>query len=137
MLWRLSGGDTGRAEDWLQDSFHRAWQTIGSLKAPERFGAWLKRLALNTALADRRRPSLQLVDGSKHPIHEIEPPWPASDLDLERAVASLPDRAREVLVLFCMEGFSHAEIADRMQTDIGTSKAQLHRARQLLQERLS
>lgn len=56
---------------------------------------------------------------------------------LERKILKLPERARVVFVLFAIEGYSHEEIAAMMGTSTGTSKAQYHRARNLLQEMLS
>ena len=57
-------------------------------------------------------------------------------LDLERAVATLPERARAVLVLHDIEGWKHEEIAIELGMAVGSSKAQLHRARKLLRQRL-
>ena len=57
-------------------------------------------------------------------------------MDLEHAIAQLPERARTVLVLFDVEGYSHAEIADMTGMAVGSSKAQLHRARKLVREDL-
>ena len=137
LLWRLAGGDGGLAEGLLQDSFVQAWQKLEHLREPERFGGWLKQLAVNVALADRRRLKVSGTDDALPHLADIEPPWPATDLDLERAITQLPTRARDVLVLFCLEGFSHQEIAETLNVEVGTSKAQLHRARQILKETLS
>jgi RNA polymerase sigma factor (sigma-70 family) len=137
LLWRLAGGDDGLAEDLLQDSFVQAWQKLEQLREPERFGGWLKQMAINLALADRRRLKVVGTDQALEHLADVEPPWPATDLDLERAIAKLPTRARDVLVLFCLEGFSHQEIALTLGVEVGTSKGQLHRARQLLKESLS
>ena len=60
----------------------------------------------------------------------------ALSMDLERAVATLPPRARAVLVLHDVEGWKHEEIACELGMAVGSSKAQLHRARRLLRERL-
>ena len=60
----------------------------------------------------------------------------ALSMDLERAVASLPPRARAVLVLYDVEGWKHEEIAAELGMAVGSSKAQLHRARNLLRDRL-
>jgi RNA polymerase sigma-70 factor (ECF subfamily) len=57
-------------------------------------------------------------------------------MDLEQAIAQLPERARTVLVLYDVEGYSHAEIADMTGMAVGSSKAQLHRARRLVREDL-
>ena len=61
---------------------------------------------------------------------------PGIKIDLEKAIAQLPDRAREVFVLFQVEGYSHEEISRLMGMAVGSSKAQLHRARKLLREML-
>jgi RNA polymerase sigma-70 factor (ECF subfamily) len=58
-------------------------------------------------------------------------------MDLERAIAGLPDGARKIFVLYDIEGFQHREIADMLGLSSGTSKAQLHRARRLLREALT
>lgn len=135
MLWRLAGGDRPLAEDWLQDAFVQAWRKLDQVRDPAAFAGWLRRLAANVALAERRRGRLATVDADIDP-GAPEPPWPAADLDLERAIARLPDRARQVLVLFHLSDLGHAEIAELLGVDVGTSKAQLHRARKLIKETL-
>jgi RNA polymerase sigma-70 factor (ECF subfamily) len=57
-------------------------------------------------------------------------------LDLEQAIATLPPQARVVFVLHDVEGWRHREIAKQLGIASGTTKAQLHRARKLLQEAL-
>jgi RNA polymerase sigma-70 factor (ECF subfamily) len=57
-------------------------------------------------------------------------------MSLEAAIARLPEGARHVFVLYDVEGYKHEEIADLLGVTVGTSKAQLHRARQLLREGL-
>ncbi len=136
VLWRMAGGDRALAEDWLQDAFVQAWRKMGQLRDSGAFGGWLKRLAVNVALSEKRRGRLQTVDSDVDP-GAPEPPWPAADLDLERAIAALPERARQIVVLFHLSDLGHAEIGELMGIDPGTSKAQLHRARKLLKEALA
>lgn len=136
MLWRLAGGDRSLAEDWLQEAFVQAWRKLGQLREPGAFGGWLKRLAVNTGLSEQRRGRLRTVDVEAD-ASAPEPPWPAADLDLERAIAALPERARQVVVLFHLSDLGHAEIAELMGIEPGTSKAQLHRARRMLKEALA
>jgi len=137
-------GSRGAAEDCVQETFVRAWQNLDRFEGRSGFGTWLHRIAVNTVLvwqrSESRRPSghLAAVDG------ESTDPWGADphavdaglDLELERAIASLPEGARNVLVLHAVGGFSHEETAALLGVAIGTSKAQLHRARRLLEERL-
>jgi RNA polymerase sigma-70 factor (ECF subfamily) len=55
-------------------------------------------------------------------------------MDLEGALARLPDGAREIFVLHDVEGYRHEEIAEMLGLATGTSKSQLHRARMALRE---
>lgn len=137
VLWRLTGGDRGQAEDLLQEAFVQAWKRLDQLRDPARFGPWLKQTAINLALSDRRRMRVVGDESGLDQLVEAAPPWPSADLDLEQAIAGLPERARQVLVLFCLEGYSHDEIARTLGIEAGTSKGQLHRARGLLREVLS
>ena len=60
----------------------------------------------------------------------------ADRLGLEAALEQLPPGAKRVFVLHDVEGYKHTEIADLMEISVGTSKAQLHRARMLMRKRL-
>ena len=61
---------------------------------------------------------------------------PGTRLDLERAIAALPDGAREVLVLRDIYGYKYKEIAEMQGVALGTVKAQIHRARKMVREAL-
>jgi RNA polymerase sigma-70 factor (ECF subfamily) len=129
------------AEDVTQDAFVQAWRNLPRFRRASAFGSWLHRIAVNAALtrgrSDARQPLLDRDDNP--PLARADSPdaGPVAMLDLERAIAMLPDGAREVFVLHDIEGYRHAEIAEFMGTAVGTCKAQLHRARQLLRARLS
>jgi RNA polymerase sigma-70 factor (ECF subfamily) len=139
---RLVGFDRGRAEDLVQEAFVRAWQALPAYRFESAFGTWLHRLAVNTALMElRSRRSRPQADGDDEALERLGAPDSAGhatalSLDLERAVATLPPRARAVLVLYDVEGWKHEEIADALGMAVGSSKAQLHRARGLLRTRL-
>ena len=126
VLWRLCGHEA-RAEDLVQDAFVRAWQALPGFRFESAFSTWLHRLAVNTALMDLRARKSRVA---------LETGDDALGIDLERAVATLPPRARAVLVLHDIEGWKHEEIAAALEMAVGTSKAQLHRARGLLRARL-
>jgi RNA polymerase sigma-70 factor (ECF subfamily) len=139
---RLVGYDRARAEDLVQDAFVRAWQALPAYRFESAFGTWLHRLAVNTALMDLRAArSRPRGSGDEDALDQVGTPDSAGhgtalSLDLERAVATLPPRARAVLVLYDVEGWKHEEIAEALGMAVGSSKAQLHRARGLLRERL-
>ncbi|HET7306236.1 MAG TPA: sigma-70 family RNA polymerase sigma factor [Gammaproteobacteria bacterium] len=132
---RLSG-NPAHAEDFTQDAFVKAWQSLAAFRGDSGFGTWLHRIAVNTALAHFRR-NAKFVDVPAPVEDEAPDEEPGTMLDLERAIAQLPDGAREVFVLHDVEGYKHDEIAALVGISDGTSKAQLHRARQLLRARLT
>jgi RNA polymerase sigma-70 factor (ECF subfamily) len=133
--------DRDLAEELTQDVFVRVWEKLHLFKAGGSFGAWLRKVAVNVVLSHRRwkrRHTSRLVAAEvAGPAANREPVMrPEYDLDLENAVAGLPPRARMVFVLHDVEGYRHQEIARLMNLAVGTSKAQLHRARRLLREAL-
>jgi len=142
VIMRLVGGHGTRADDLTQDAFVRAWQALPAFRFESAFSTWLHRLAVNTALMDlRSRRSRPQDDGDEDAFELLGAPDSAGHttaltLDLERAVATLPPRARAVLVLYDVEGWKHEEIAAELGMAVGSSKAQLHRARGLLRARL-
>jgi RNA polymerase sigma-70 factor (ECF subfamily) len=142
LLWRLAGGDAALAEDLLQDAFVRVWQKLDSFRGESRFGTWLHRLSANVALSDRRirlkrvQRETVLDEAVERTATGERDVRAGQQMDLERAIAALPERARTVLVLYDIEGYSHAEIAAMTDMAVGSSKAQLHRARKLVREDL-
>lgn len=142
VIQRLVGGQGVRADDLTQEAFVRAWQALPKFRFESAFSTWLHRLAVNTALMElRSRRSQPLFDEDEDRLDDLGMADSAGhqtalSLDLERAVATLPPRARAVLVLYDVEGWKHEEIASELGMAVGSSKAQLHRARQLLRERL-
>ncbi|HEX4628705.1 MAG TPA: RNA polymerase sigma factor, partial [Gemmatimonadales bacterium] len=137
--------DAGRAEELTQDAFVRAWQRLASFRGESAFGTWLYRLTVNVVFLSRRaeRRRVQRVFTSDDPAALEQRGDRAAGLDrgltldLEQAIAALPAGAREVFVLHDVEGYRHAEIAELTGIAVGTSKAQLFRARRLLREALN
>jgi RNA polymerase sigma-70 factor (ECF subfamily) len=136
-LYRLAGFDHARAEDLTQDAFVRAWQKLSGFRGESSFGTWLYRLAVNVALMDirsRNADPVSMVDEDNLPDHGETPFCAAEREELERAIGKLPPRARAVLVLHDVEGWRHEEIGAELGMAVGSSKAQLHRARGLLRK---
>ena len=132
-------GNAALAEELTQDVFVRAWQKLPTFRGESAFTTWLTRLAVNVVLTERRdrgrrNARLALSDN----LDAVAPPAPAGHpgtaLDLERAIAGLPEQARKVFVLHDVEGWRHSEIAGLTGIAIGTCKSHLHRARALLRE---
>jgi RNA polymerase sigma-70 factor (ECF subfamily) len=129
--------DRDMAEDLAQEAFVAAWRKLDSFRGDSAFGSWLYRIATNTVLSylRKQKPFKNSLD-----IDDVEERSESRDiglqLSLDQAIAELPDGARAVFVLYSLEGYTHDEIADLLGIAQGSSKAQLHRARQLLKEKL-
>jgi RNA polymerase sigma factor (sigma-70 family) len=133
--------DPGRAEEITQDVFVRAWEKLGSFQFLSEFGTWLHRLGVNVVLGElrsarRREARVTPVEDLELFEKEIREAMPETKMDLERAIASLPEGAREVLILHDIEGYRYREIAEMTEIAEGTVKSQLNRARRLVREAL-
>jgi RNA polymerase sigma-70 factor (ECF subfamily) len=127
-------GDEALAEAWV-----RIFRALGSFRGEARFSTWLHRIAVNSALHGRRW-------RDRRTRHEtsLEDTVPTRGVSgdallrqkLDRAMAALPERMRQVLVLHDVEGYTHEEIADFLGVTAGTSKSQLFKARARMRELL-
>ena len=138
---RMSG-DAQAAKDLVQVVFVRAWEKLDTFRGESAFSSWLYRLAVNVVLMDRRNRARKAEDSldedeDSAPVAAAIARSPELKLDLEQAIAALPRMARQVLVLFDVEGYSHSEIGQMLGIAEGTSKAHLFRARGLLKEMLA
>jgi RNA polymerase sigma-70 factor (ECF subfamily) len=138
---RLKAGDSTDATELMQDVFIRAWRRLETFRGDCAFSSWLHRLAVNTMLentrGDNRRIARVLpMDDTSRLAGAARSSGIDLKMDLEDAIASLPKGARLAFVLHDVEGYQHQEIAEQLGVTVGTIKAQLHRARRLLRERL-
>ena len=133
-------GNVAAAEEHTQDVFVRAWGQLATFRGESAFSTWLHRLAVNEVLQARRtrtRREARVMPTDTEVMAQLAGPAPGIPMpELERAIQGLPEGAREVFVLYEIEGYQHQEIAAMTGIAEGTSKAQLHRARRLLRERL-
>jgi RNA polymerase sigma-70 factor (ECF subfamily) len=130
------------AEDCTQEAFIQAWRSLPAFESRSAFGTWLHRIAVNAVLAQGRRRSERLGTSGSAEDEAVALPDPsAADagtvLDLEAGLRRLPPGARQALVLVGLYGYSHEEAAELLGVAVGTCKSQVHRARQLLGERLA
>jgi RNA polymerase sigma-70 factor (ECF subfamily) len=77
-----------------------------------------------------------LVEDPGEYLTRAKAEFPGTRLDLERAIASLPEGARTVVILRDIYGYKYDEIAKMQGVALGTVKAQIHRARRMMRERL-
>ena len=136
---RMLGEDL--ADEVTQDVFVRAWKKLDTFRGDAAFGTWLHRVAVNLVLARRkelgRRRDRFVADGEAALQREARAvPRPTTRIELDAALARLPEGARQVFVLHDVEGYRHREIAELLGVTTGTTKAQLHRARMILRRHL-
>jgi len=130
------------AEDCTQEAFIQAWRSLPAFESRSAFGTWLHRIAVNAVLAQGRRRRERLGTSASAEDEAVALPDPAigdasTVLDLEAGLRRLPAGARQALVLVGLYGYSHEEAAGLLGVAVGTCKSQVHRARQLLGERLA
>lgn len=131
-------GNAADAEDLLQDIFLAAHRKLDSFRGDSALGTWLYRLATNlcldhlrsrgtrsSALTDPLDEEIGLADVRSRGLAERT----VTRMDLERALARLPEGCRAAFVLHDIEGLEHREVADALGIAEGTSKSQVHKAR--------
>ncbi|HXV75028.1 MAG TPA: sigma-70 family RNA polymerase sigma factor [Candidatus Polarisedimenticolaceae bacterium] len=136
----LLGGRVDEAQDAVQEAWVRASSRLASFRWRSSLRTWLSGIVVNCCREARKsrsygRRSLR-VAGT-----ESDRAGPGEEASLESidvlyAVGTLPDGAREVLILHSIFGHSHAEVASILGISAGTSKSQLSYARARLRERL-
>ena len=131
------------AEDCVQQTFIRAWRSLAAFEGRSAFGTWLHRIAVNEVLTHERNHGTRAEsDGEAVEDAQAAPPdshreYDAGEvMDVERALSTLPPGSRHVVVLQTVYGYSHEEVAEMLGIAVGTCKAQLHRGRRLLRERM-
>lgn len=131
-------GNPADAEDILQEVFLTAHRKLASFRGESSLGTWLYRLATNVCLDYLR----SRAGRNRHLNDELDDEQVLADartrrladpvmakLDLERALAQLPDGCRAAFVLHDIEGLEHREVAEALGIAEGTSKSQVHKAR--------
>jgi RNA polymerase sigma-70 factor (ECF subfamily) len=129
-------GSTGDGEDLLQEIFLQVHRKLGSFKGDAAFGTWLYRLAVNYCLDFVRSRHAKMDRATESLDAEVPPARPAARretplerIELERAIAQLPDGCREAFVLHDVEGYDHREVGELLGIAEGTSKSQVFKAR--------
>ncbi|HEY5647625.1 MAG TPA: RNA polymerase sigma factor [Pseudomonadales bacterium] len=123
------------AEECVQQTYVQAWRHLQAFRGDSSVTTWLHRIAVNEVRAQFRRES-------RHDSEEItEGPIGAGTdvgqiMDMERAISTLPERARAVFVLVGVYGYPHEEAAALLGMAVGTSKAHFHHARRQLRSLL-
>jgi RNA polymerase sigma-70 factor (ECF subfamily) len=128
------------AEDMLQESFSYAFSKLGSFRFESSFGAWLKRIVVNTCINHLKKKRVDLV----YTEHQSDPISADESVDygeirfqvkrVMKALEKLPEGYRIVFSLYLLEGYDHKEIAEILGVTESTSKSQFLRAKQKIKE---
>ncbi|GLP95160.1 RNA polymerase sigma factor [Paraferrimonas sedimenticola] len=137
LCYRLAG-DADLAQDFCQDAFIRIWQKLSMFNGESRFSTWAHRLTVNLCLNKLKAQKTWWqrfvpMDSAPEAQASVDP---NTFNGVDKLLPKLPQQARVVFVLHAVEGYKHTEVAQMLNIQEGTSKAQYHRARKLLQEML-
>jgi RNA polymerase sigma-70 factor (ECF subfamily) len=134
LAWSILG-NRALAEDTVQEIFLRIWRSLPGYRGLSSLSTWIFAIARNTSITalrrERKRSTLSLND-EQLPRPSGKSRGAPCELDLSELIARLPDRYRQVLVLFYMEERSYDEVARLLDLPMGTVKTYLHRARKAL-----
>jgi RNA polymerase sigma-70 factor (ECF subfamily) len=137
LVHRLLGRRVLDTDDVLQETWLATCRSLHQYRGDAKLSTWLTAIAVRACYASLGR----LRDDDEMMSYEdtVASPGdtPAGTIDLERALAELPDRQRLVVVLHDVEGFTHEEIGEQLGMAPGTSKATLSRARKALRQMLT
>lgn len=132
LVYRLTGQHQNDTEEVVQETWIRAVERLSEFRWESSFTTWLSGIAINRCRELYRQRTKQknetgydngeILDSGSELIL-------AQQIDLEHAIAALPDGYRAVLVLHDVEGYTHEEIGKLLGVEPGTSKSQLSRAR--------
>ena len=128
------------AADILQEGFIKVFRKMGQFRGKGSFEGWIRRIMINTAL-ERYRSQVRLYPITDNTVSNDDMVYEEvldrlSAADLIRLVQDLPPRYRMVFNLYAIEGYSHKEIGQMMDITEGTSKSNLSRARDILQQKV-
>jgi RNA polymerase sigma-70 factor (ECF subfamily) len=126
---------SSEAEDGTQEVFVRAWSRLGQFRGEAAFGTWLHRLAVHVLLRQLERQRAHSPSDTDDPAL-LEARSSERDVDLDKALQTLPAGIREVVVLHDMESYTHEEIASVLAIGVSASKMRLHRGRSALRQLL-
>lgn len=140
--------DRSQAEDWVQDAYLKAFRGWHSYRPGTNIRAWLLTILRNTIISDRRRKRrvepVDFADAERYSLYEqLRETDPEGDFfdglvsnHVVEALARLPEKLREAVVLSDLEGLSYAEVAEVLGVPVGTVKSRLFRGRRVLQAEL-
>ena len=134
--------DSAKAEDAMQEAFIKAFHKLEQFKGDVTFGAWLKRIVINTCLDSLKaeKMDLQSLNEEVFNVAEVDDDWSVPDqttlAEVTVAIEELPLNYRTAVKLYLLEGYDHQEISEILQISENGSRTYLHRGKKKLKEKL-
>jgi len=131
------------AEDVLQESFVKAFKNLKQFKYESSFGAWLKKIVINSCITYLNKRKLKWITVEEarienapvnNEVDEIQLNQLPKIQKIKERIKELPDGFRVVLSLYLLEGYDHKEISQILNISESTSKTQYHRAKNKLKQ---
>lgn len=132
-------GSREDAEDYLQEAFIKVFDKLDTFQFNGSLEGWIRRVVVHTCLNHLRSRKLYLDISEEAPIPDHKTPNAMADLgeqDLMKLIQALPSGYRTVFNMYAIDGYDHAEIAETLGINEGTSRSQLAKARMWLKNAL-
>jgi RNA polymerase sigma-70 factor (ECF subfamily) len=132
--------DNHFAEDVMVSGFVKAFKNLHTFRNEGSFEGWLRRIMVREAISHLRKNQFvvfddeKLEEGTREVVYQE---YRLREEEIQELIDSLPQGYKMVFVLYAVEGYKHSEIASLLKISENTSRSQLYKARQLLQERIS
>lgn len=131
--------DVHFAEDVMVQGFLKMFKNLNTFKHEGSFEGWVRRIMIRESISFLRKQQFVVYDGAIYENNQNKGVLQPLDLDTEhiqQLIDGLPQGYKMVFVLYAIEGYKHAEIAEMLSVTESTSKSQLFKARKMLQEKL-
>jgi len=131
--------DLQHAEDTMLTGFFKVFTHLNDFKHEGSFEGWVRRIMIRESISFlRKKNELEFQEEMESVKSEgFDTIQAEIDADhIQRLIDELPEGYKAVFVLYAVEGYKHAEIADLLKITVGTSKSQLFKAKKMLQEQL-
>ncbi|WP_203294211.1 RNA polymerase sigma factor [Luteirhabdus pelagi] len=130
--------DEQEAEDVMLKGFQKVFTRLDSFSGEGSFEGWIRRIMVHESIDALRKRKVEVMKDEDILINSLDHAQKPSDAleveDLQRLIDALPSGYKAVFILYVVEGYKHSEIAEMLGISEGTSKSQLSKARQQLQE---
>ncbi|WP_353779581.1 sigma-70 family RNA polymerase sigma factor [Winogradskyella sp. 3972H.M.0a.05] len=131
--------DLQQAEEAMLNGFFKVFKSLKSFKADGSFEGWIRRIMIRESISFIRKQkniefSVEEIEVNEDSSNNIKSEMEVAQI--QEVIDQLPEGYRMVFVMYAIEGYKHYEIAEMLNISEGTSKSQLFKARQLLQQRI-